>query len=102
MSDAERVRAHCVKRRAERRVIGDGAARVIASWWHSGGTSDTYAFVSTGHIAPDLTIRDFHGGTYADQSDDDRMMLDALEAYIADRREDGRTAQIVGWSALWV
>lgn len=100
--DAERVRSHCVKRKAERRVISDAAARVIASWWHSGGTSDTYAFVSTGYIAPDLTLHDFHGGEYGSQSEDDRLMLDALEAYITDRREDGRTQQIVGWSGLWV
>ena len=81
--------------------IDHAVARTIGAWWHDGSVTKTIAFSSTGYIAPDLTLFDFHCGTYASQTADDRLALDMLGTYIVDRQMRHQTRQVPGWSDMW-
>lgn len=100
MSDQSAVFAE-VRAKSGREEISDGCARTIASWYHDGGVSDTYAFVSTGAIRSDELWRQFTNGgaLYESASADDKRALDALGTYLLKRKEKGPVA---GWSDMWV
>lgn len=100
MSDENAVFAE-VRAKSGKEEISDGCARTIASWYHDGGVSDTYAFVSTGAIvADDLWHQFTHSGKlYESASADERLALDALGTYLLNREDKGR---VTGWSNMWV
>lgn len=106
MSDLDRVLAHLDY--CEEYGIPEmphGAARTVASWYHDGGLSDTYAFVSTGAIRTESTDDLWRqltagGRLYSSASPDERRALDWLGTYLVSRRDD--RGPVAGWSDLWV
>lgn len=106
MSDLDRVMAHldyCEEYGISE--MSHGAARTVASWYHDGGLSATYAFVSSGAIATETTedlwreLTD-DGQLYAQADAEDRRALDWLGTYLISRRDD--RGPVDGWSDLWV
>lgn len=99
-SDTSAVLAE-VQAKSGKEEISDGCARTIASWYHDGGVSDTYAFVSSGAIVADSLWRQFtNNGTLYDSADaDDKLALDALGTYLLNRENKG---PVPGWSELWI
>jgi hypothetical protein len=103
-SDERAVFAQCAERSGVEEIT-DGCARVIASWYHNGGTSDTYAFVSTGAIQSEDLWRQFtnDGALYEEERNPDvRQALDALGTYLLARIKADNTGQVPGWSNMWV
>lgn len=90
-----------VRAKSGQEEISDACARVIASWYHDGGTSDTYAFVSSGAILADNLWRQFtnNGSLYETADADNKLALDALGTYLLNREDKG---PVPGWSNLWV
>jgi len=101
MSDHDAVRDH-LDSLEPGQEMSDGAARTVASWWHNGGASVSYAFVSTGAITrsgsyvwADLTD---DGRCYSTAGAFDRRALDYLGTYLVNAGERG---PVDGWSDLW-
>lgn len=90
-----------VRAKSGKEEISDACARTIASWYHDGGTSDTYAFVSTGAIVADDLWRQFtyNGELYKSADADHKLALDALGTYLLNREDKG---PVPGWSNLWI
>lgn len=103
MSDEAKVYRNCAEAREAGREIDDATARVIASWYHDGGTSASYSFVSTGAITKDpgkLWAEFTREGTlYISGDERDKMTLLKLAAYLIHRTDRG---PVPGWSNLWV
>jgi hypothetical protein len=83
--------------------IDDGTARVIASWYHAGGGSLGYQFVSTGAIPTpsddlwnDLTD---NGKLYQEADSRERLCLNMLGTYLLNRKDRN---PVEGWAGLWV
>src|SRR3954452_23361187 len=85
----------------EEREISETAARIIASWWHSGPTSAFYRFASTGAIDRSAVTDEFvlaYGGQLL--GDFDRLALDYLGGYLLNADgvdEHGNRGPVAGW-----
>ncbi len=102
--DEELVRGEIGDAALEEREISDAAARVIASWWHSGQGSAFYSFASTGAIDKSRLIVEWQQAhNHTDVSDFDQLALDYFSAYI-DRApgtdDGGNRGPVDGWADL--
>lgn len=82
--------------------IDDATARMIASQFHGGQSSDLYSLASTGHIGGGLLDeinRTFE--EFKDQPAEQRKIA-ALAVYIAERKSREDVAAVDGWSKLWL
>ena len=83
--------------------IDDGTARTIASWYHNGGGSLGYQFVSTGVIpeSSDALWNDLtdNGALYTQADSRGRLCLNMLGTYLLNRKD---RSPVKGWSMLWV
>jgi hypothetical protein len=99
MGDMEKVTAEIAERFGSRE-ISDACARVIASWYHNGGVSDSYAFVSTGAIDdPSALWREMFPHYSSDTMVLERRMADMLGTYLL---HAGRRGPVKGWDSIWL
>src|SRR6267142_3866162 len=64
-------------------VISDASAQAIAAWWHSPGSPLSTVLSTMGAVTEDMHIHDFASPReYADSDFNDKLVLNALEAYI--------------------
>lgn len=80
--------------------ISDACARVIASMYHTGQASESYAFASTGAIPEEsgyITRQLFP--ELDGLSADEMLILGALGTYLINRPDRG---PVEGWSRLWL
>jgi hypothetical protein len=95
--------AECNAAQEEGRLISDGAARAIASWWREGRLGES--FVSCGAIQDvedlwrELTLTGNGMDCYAEATTSDKFLLDKLREYLVAK---GQRGPVAGWSELWV
>jgi len=100
--------SHCRVAQSVGREISDSCARVIASMYHDGQASESYAFTSTGVILSDDLWREFFptystpNAGYAALSADERLLADMMGTYLGNRRIAGNAGPVNGWSTLWL
>lgn len=100
-TQAELTVEECRAALAENRLVGDGAARVIASDWHGGQASQLYSFASTGAVVDCQGLRTEIQRELKDRLTDSEefLVLEALLSYV--EHHEGRE-RVEGWSSLWV
>jgi len=106
MSDMDKAVAYCRAAQDMGAEISDACARVIASMYHGGQKSATYALASSGYLPPGeaaaFIVPDLFG-KYGQLTEDERMLYDMMGTYVLDRVREGRVgAAIDGWSNLWL
>lgn len=101
MGDFDRIDAY-IKALLPGEEISDACARVIASHYHDGGASQSYAFVSTGAIANSTELwREMFIDLYRDPFTPEhvRRMADYFGTYLL---VNGPRGPVPCWSNLWL
>jgi hypothetical protein len=102
MGDFQRAVQHCRDRLRQRQEISDAGAHVIASLYHEGQHSSSYALASSGAITaePDQLWRELFGDYKLDP--DELLMAEMFRAYVDRRWQSGQRDAVPGWHMLWL
>jgi hypothetical protein len=102
MGDFQKAVQHCRDRLCQGQEISDACARVIASLYHEGQWSSSYALASSGAITvePDQLWRELFGDFKLEP--DELLMAEMLRAYIDRRWRSGQRDPVPGWSMFWL
>lgn len=102
MGDMEKIMA-MVDAREGKREISDACARVIASLYHNGQASMSYAFASTGVITNATALFREMFPDYDALSDDEKRMCSMLGTYIIRASDaNGTRPAVKGWPGMWL
>ena len=105
MSDDQLIASHIRYAQARQQEISDACARMIASQYHDGQASDSYAFTSTGAISdPDTVWRDLFylrtgDAMYFHMNTQEQAKADMLGTYLI---HAGPRGPVDGWASLWL
>lgn len=101
-SDDELIEMSLVSSEDMESTIEAATARMIASQFHAGQSSDLYSLASTGYISDDLLDEIARAyNEFKDQPAEQRKIA-ALSVYVAERKSRGDVAAVDGWSKLWL
>lgn len=107
MGDMEKAVEACRTAQSRGVEISDACARVIASMYHGGQASDSYALASSGYVHDSETTtgdlcRELFGD-YWKLSEDEQLLYDMMGTYLLERDRNGRVSEAIpGWSELWL
>lgn len=99
MGDFEKAVTSARTAQAANREIDDATARVIASMYHEGQSSITYAFTSTGAVTDPTDVYREAFPNYDALMVEEKLLADMFGTYLM---ASGARSPVAGWSRLWL